>query len=232
MENSLILTIETAGKIGGIAVIGNTLLGSVTIKAEKSYSQVLFKCLEFLTQTLNLPLDKIDFYAIDLGPGSFTGLRIGVSVLKGLSLVYPRPVIPLVSLEILASEVTDPSYPIVSMVDAYSNEVFLGVYRWENQILSPKISPCLISLKRVPDLIEKPSYFVSETIEKWEDFLKETLGEKFKKWPFPVNLGPERAAKLAFYKLKTSQAEIKYAEDILPLYLKPSEAERKRCLGL
>lgn len=232
MENSLILTIETAGKIGGVAVIGNSLLGSITIQAEKSYSQVLFKCLEFLTQTLNLSLDKINFYAIDLGPGSFTGLRIGVSVLKGLNLVYPRPVIPLVSLEILASEVTDPTYPIVSMIDAYSSEVFLGVYRWEKHILTPKIRPCLVSLKKLPELIEEPSYFVSETIEKWEGFLKETLKEKFKKWPFPVNLGPEKSAKLALYKLRNSQAEIKYAEDILPLYLKPSEAERKKCLSL
>jgi len=141
MEKPLILAIETAGKVGGIAVIKDTLLGSITLKAQRSYSQILFKCLDFLIQTLQIPLEKIDFYAIDLGPGSFTGLRIGLSVLKVLNLVYPKPVIPLVSLEVLAFEVTDHSYPIVSILDAYSNEVLLGIYKWEDKTLKTEKEP-------------------------------------------------------------------------------------------
>ncbi|WP_022855848.1 tRNA (adenosine(37)-N6)-threonylcarbamoyltransferase complex dimerization subunit type 1 TsaB [Thermodesulfobacterium thermophilum] len=228
METPLVLAIETAGKSGGIALIKDKILGAVTLRSSQSYSQIIFQCLTFFEKTLGLDLKTIDYYAIDLGPGSFTGLRVGLSVLKGLSLAFPKPVIPFVSLEVLAVETFPTNLPVVSLIDAYSQEVFLGVYRWEENNLKTKISPVCVSVRNIPDLIKEPTWFVGETLEKWETYLKERLGPNFLRWPFTIGLTLENVAKLVYLKLRNNDFELKSAEDLLPLYLKPSEAERKR----
>ena len=101
MESSLILAIETSGRTGGIALFRETLLGEVSLLSKESYSAIIFKSLSFLEKNLKFSLEDLDYYAIDIGPGSFTGLRIGLSILKGLNLVSPKPVIPVSSLEVL-----------------------------------------------------------------------------------------------------------------------------------
>jgi tRNA threonylcarbamoyl adenosine modification protein YeaZ len=232
MEYPLILAIETSGKIGGIALFKKSLLGEVSLISKESYSTTVFRILPFLEKNLNFFLEEIDYYAIDIGPGSFTGLRIGLSILKGLSLVYPRPVIPVSSLEVLAANFINYPGNIISLVDAYSKEIFLASYRWENFSLKTLVSPFCIPLKDLPNYIDSPALFVSETLEKWEDFLKNKLENLFIKPPFSPNLSAGLVAKMAYVKLLNGDAELKDAETLLPLYLKPSEAERKSGLKI
>lgn len=232
MEYPLILAIETSGKTGGVALFKETILGEVSLISKESYSTTIFKSLPFLERNLNFSLEEVNYYAIDIGPGSFTGLRIGLSILKGLSLVYPRPVIPVSSLEVLATNFINYPGNIVSLVDAYSKEIFLASYRWENFSLKTLISPLCIPLKDLPGYINTPTLFISETIERWENFLRDKLGNLFIKPPFSPNLSAGLVAKLAYIKLLNGEAELKDAETLLPLYLKPSEAERKSGLKI
>jgi tRNA threonylcarbamoyl adenosine modification protein YeaZ len=232
MESPLILAIETSGKTGGIALFKEILLGEVTLLSKESYSNIIFKSLPFLEKILNFSLKDLDYYAIDIGPGSFTGLRIGLSILKGLNLVYPRPVIPLLSLEVLTVNFLNYPGNIVSLMDAYSKEIFFASYKWENFYLKTVIPPLCIPLKDLPFYINIPSLFLSETLEKWRDFLKSSLENFFFEPPFSPHLSAGLVAKLAYIKLKQGVAELKSAESLLPLYLKPSEAERKKGLKI
>ncbi len=230
MENPLILAIETSGRVGGIALIKEKLLGAVSLSSRESYSKAIFKTLNFITEFLHLSIEEVDYYAIDIGPGSFTGLRIGLSVLKGLSLVYPRPVIPVCSLEVLAANFIGHPLPIAALVNAYSKEVFFAVYKWFDFRLETEIEPHCLPLKEIPEYIKEPCLFVSETPEVWEEILSKKLGSFYIKPKVPVNLSPELVAKLAIFKLKQGKTELKNAEEVLPLYLKASEAERKKQL--
>lgn len=232
MESPLILAIETSGKIGGIALFKDILLGEVSLISKESYSTTIFRALPFLEKNLKFSLKEINYYAIDIGPGSFTGLRIGLSILKGLSLIYQKPVIPVSSLEVLATNFINYPGNIVSLVDAYSKEIFLASYRWENFSLKTLTSPLCISLKDLPNYINTPALFVSETLEKWKNLLKPKLGSFFIEPPFSPNLSAGLVAKLAYIKLLQGEVELKDAETLLPLYLKPSEAERKRGLKI
>jgi len=128
MEAPLILAIETSGKTGGIALFKEILLGEIALTSKKSYSTIIFNSLPFLEKNLGFFLKDIDYYAIDIGPGSFTGLRIGLSILKGLNLAFPKPVIPVSSLEVLATNFINYSGNIVSLIDAYSKEVFFASF--------------------------------------------------------------------------------------------------------
>lgn len=232
MESPLILAIETSGKTGGIALFKETLLGEISLLSKESYSTVIFKSLPFLEKNFKFSLEDVDYYAIDIGPGSFTGLRIGLSILKGFSLVHPKPVIPVLSLEVLTVNFINYPGNMVSIVDAYSKEIFFASYKWENFCLKSVIAPLCIPLKDLPLYINVPSLFLSETLEKWRDFLKNNLKSFFLEPPFSPHLSAGLVAKLAYIKLKYGVAELKEAETLLPLYLKPSEAERKSGLKI
>lgn len=228
MEAPLIFAIETSGKTGGIALFKEKLIAEIVLTSKESYSTIVFKSLSFLEKFLGFSLKDIDYYAIDIGPGSFTGLRIGLSIIKGFYLVLPKPVIPICSLEVLATNFIGYSGTIVSLIDAYSNEVFFASYQWKDFSLKTKISPICIPLKEILSFIKTPSLFISETIEKWDNYLSMYLNNLYLKPPISPCINAGLLAKLAYLKLKEGKAEIKDAEELLPFYLKPSEAERKK----
>lgn len=227
MENPLILAIETSGKLGGIALFKEKPLVEITIRSKESYSKILFKILERIKEFYPFSLEEIDYYVINLGPGSFTGLRIGMSALKALDLVYKKPIIGINSLEALAFNFPRVTLPLACLVDAYTQEVFFALYRWKNFELISEVAPCCIPLEKVKNFIKEKTLFLSETLEKWESFFKEELKDFFLKPELSVNLSPGLLAKVAYYKLKRNLVEFKTGEEILPLYLKSSEAERK-----
>jgi len=227
MGNPLIFAIETSGKTGGITFYRNKVLGSVIIHSHESYNKILFCSLPFLMESAGVSLEDVDFYAIDVGPGSFTGLRIGLSVLKAFTFVHPKPVIPILSLEALCMNYISEKLPLVSLVDAYTKEVFFASYVWEEEKLKCLLPPRCVPLKDVISALKNPSIFLSETLEKWETELTEGLNELFKKPLIPPILSPELVAKLAYLKLLKGEAEFLSGEEILPFYLKASEAERK-----
>ncbi|BAU23205.1 hypothetical protein THC_0815 [Caldimicrobium thiodismutans] len=231
-KEPLILAIETSGKFGGLALYRETLLEEINFYAKDSYSKRLFQILPFLLDKGGVSLQEIDYLAVDIGPGSFTGLRIGLSLAKALSLVYDFPVLPLSSLEILAYSFYSSTQPIIALIDAYSKEVFVGIYKFEGKNLQTLIEPGLYPLKEIPSLIKEPTLFISETIEKWESFFRETLRERFLLPPFQPVLRAGLLSQVAKLKLELNQIKPERAEDILPLYLKASEAERKRCFSI
>ncbi len=227
MEAPLIFAIETSGKTGGLALFKEKLIGEITLSSKESYSTLIFKSLPFLEKLLNFSLKDIDYYAIDIGPGSFTGLRIGLSIIKGFYLVFPKPIISICSLEILATNFIGYPGTIITLIDAYSKEVFFASYEWKNFSLKTKILPICISIKEIPNFVKTPSLFISETLEKWDNFLKKSLNNLYLKPSVYPSITAGLLAKLAYLKLKEGTAEIKTAEELLPLYLKASEAERK-----
>lgn len=232
MEVPLILAVETAGLRGGLALYEQGLLGEISFYAQQSYSNIILEYLpKLLTQTKK-KLEDITFVAVDIGPGSFTGLRVGLSIVKALSLVYDFPILPVVSLECLAFRFWGIPLPIVSLIDAHTQEVYVGVYRFTPQEVSVLRGPELTPYQRLPKLIREKSLFVSESLEKWEDFLTRELGDLFLKPPFKVSMRASLLSELALLKWQKGEINPIKAEELLPLYLKVSEAERKKCLSI
>ncbi len=229
MEAPLILAVETSGRHGSIAFFKENTLAQISFSFKvRSYSGVIFPYLKKLLETTQISLKQVDYYAVDIGPGSFTGLRISCSLIKALCLSHERPIITINSLEALAYLFPFSSYPLVSMVDAYTREVFLGIYKWEGEILNELVEPGCYPLKELPAIVKMPAIFVSETPEKWASFLKESLGENALFPPYIPELTASHIAKISWYKLKQEKASLEKADTLLPLYLKASEAERKK----
>ena len=126
---SIILGIETSTKICSVAVTnGDKLLALEEEGGEYSHSEKLNLSIIELFKKNKLSFDKLDAIAISSGPGSYTGLRIGVSAAKGLCFALNKPLISIPTLDALANQVKINDGVIVSMLDARRMEVFSAIY--------------------------------------------------------------------------------------------------------
>jgi tRNA threonylcarbamoyladenosine biosynthesis protein TsaB len=118
----MLLAVETSSRAGSVALYDATgLVEAVVLGAPRDHAQGLAPAVQAL---LAGRFEALSAYAVSVGPGSFTGLRIGVAFVKGLALVYPRPVVPVGSLEVLAAGVPDGPEDRVAVLDARRGNVF------------------------------------------------------------------------------------------------------------
>ena len=130
-----ILGIDTSTKIATIAVIDEEkLLGEYTISQEMSHSENLIPMVKELLLNLHLKIHDIDLYGVAIGPGSFTGLRIGVAAVKSFAHLFQKPIVGVSTLEAMAYNLPHNKI-VVPMIDARRDRVYTGVYSWENGIL-------------------------------------------------------------------------------------------------
>jgi len=125
----LILALETSGETGGLALYRGRLLAEVTLSGALTYSRRLLPALDFLLRQLGLDLSGIEALAVSVGPGSFTGLRIGLATAKALALVLKRPLVGVETLAALAAQVPESPLPVCAVLDARRGELYAALYR-------------------------------------------------------------------------------------------------------
>ena len=130
-----ILGIDTSTKIATIAVIDEEkVLGEYTLNQEMSHSENLIPMIKELLNNLYIKIEDIDLYGVAIGPGSFTGLRIGVAAVKSLAHLFNKPIVGVSTLQGMAYNLPH-NKVVVPMIDARRDRVYTGVYSWENGIL-------------------------------------------------------------------------------------------------
>ena len=126
----LILALDTSSPAGSLAVLRDeTVIGAVSTCAEENYSSRMFRQLEFLLKELSLSLDKFDLIAVAAGPGSFTGLRVGLTAAKGWAEVYKKPIAAVSGLEAVAAQARSTATILIPVLDARRGQVYFGFYR-------------------------------------------------------------------------------------------------------
>jgi len=115
-------------------VDGGEVLGEVRLRVGSGHSHSAMPAVVFVLEALGLaPLD-VEAYAVASGPGSFTGLRIGIGTVQGLALASGRPCLGVCSLDVLAARVRGAAACLVAIMDAYRDEVYAGVYDSEGRL--------------------------------------------------------------------------------------------------
>lgn len=105
------------------------VIGTVSTWTDEIYSSRIFRHLEFLLSELSLGLDAFDLFAVAAGPGSFTGLRVGLAAVKGWAEVYRKPIAAVSALEAVAAQSHSPAPLLVPVLDARRGQVYFGLYR-------------------------------------------------------------------------------------------------------
>ena len=147
-----ILSIDTTTKVLTLGIYNNGIEAEYNLEVGRLLSQVLDKTVERVMNASGVALQEIDYFALGLGPGSFTGMRVGISFVKGLSWSNNKPIIGISTLDILAQNIKENGLPIVSAIDAKRKLIYASIYMKKSGQLR-KISPYM--LLTVDELVKK-----------------------------------------------------------------------------
>lgn len=124
-----VLAVDTTTADGSVALAdGDFVVGEVRLGRQQTHSRTLLPAIEFLLGSMAWLPGDVDAWAVASGPGSFTGLRVGISTIQGLALASGRPCIGVSALDALAARVAGTADRIAAMMDAFRGEVYARVY--------------------------------------------------------------------------------------------------------
>ncbi len=226
-----ILAIESSGLVASVAVIeDNTLLGEYTMNHKKTHSQTLLPMLDELAKMIELDLNTMDAIAVSMGPGSFTGLRIGSATAKGLGLALDKPIIPVPTVDALAFNVWGTDKQICPLMDARRQQAYTGLYVFENGCLSTIISQCAVDISEIIQKINKTKkavIFLGDGVPVFADYIAEHVTVPYEFAPATCNR--QRAASVAALgAVLYENGMVEHAREHKPDYLRVSQAERER----
>ncbi|SET55838.1 tRNA (adenosine(37)-N6)-threonylcarbamoyltransferase complex dimerization subunit type 1 TsaB [[Clostridium] polysaccharolyticum] len=225
-----ILAIDSSGLVASVAILRDDVLaGEYTINYKKTHSQTLLPMLDEVVKMIEFDLNSLDAIAVAAGPGSFTGLRIGSATAKGLGLALGKPVISVSTVEGLAFNLYRVKGVICPIMDARRNQVYTGVYKYEENDMVTVMEPCAISIDELIGQLEKLDenvVFTGDGIPVFEEVLREKLGEKCSF--VPAHFARQRAGAIAALGVKYfKEGKTESAAEHKPIYLRLSQAERE-----
>lgn len=226
-----ILAIDSSGLVASVAVVEDeNLLAEYTVNYKKTHSQTLMPMLDEIVRMTELELDTIDAVAVAGGPGSFTGLRIGSATAKGLGLSLGKPVISVPTVDGLAYNLCGADGLICPMMDARRNQVYTGIYRFEEN--------CLVTVSRqtaadvadivgvLNDMREKVT-FLGDGIPVYRNIIEKKITVPYHY--APPHMNKQRAgAVAALAEIYFREGKLETAAEHVPEYLRLSQAERER----
>jgi tRNA threonylcarbamoyladenosine biosynthesis protein TsaB len=223
-----IIGIDTSTSCGSIGLIdGGEVVSDHLLNIPVTHSERLLGAIESVLREARCPIGEIEGWAISLGPGSFTGLRIGVSTIKGLAFATKSPVAGVSTLDVLASQIASTSYLICPILDARKKEVYSAFYRYQEENSLKRQSD--YQALRPEDLIEKikePTIFVGDGVRTYGTFLTQTISSLTIFAPPSCNFPHgSTVAKLGSDLLQ--RGESLDLSTFTPFYIRPSEAEVK-----
>ncbi|HLS53453.1 MAG TPA: tRNA (adenosine(37)-N6)-threonylcarbamoyltransferase complex dimerization subunit type 1 TsaB, partial [Tissierellaceae bacterium] len=177
-----ILGLDTSTMISTCAVMeGNEIIGEYTINQNMSHSEKLVPMIKELLDNLNLRPKDIDLYGVALGPGSFTGLRIGVGTVKTLAHLFDKPIVGISTLEALAYNLPY-NKTIVPMIDARRNRVYTGIYTWQEEELKTLKEEEAIEIEKLFEILDDYEDIVisGDGSQVYKDVIRENLGDRIK----------------------------------------------------
>jgi len=128
----ILLAVDTATQTGSVALLRDgRLAGVISTMSDEAYSSRFFRQLEFLLHEMRLQVQEVDVFAVAAGPGSFTGLRVGLTAVKAWGEVFSKPIIAVSGLEAIAAQarILDENALIAPMLDARRGQVFAALYK-------------------------------------------------------------------------------------------------------
>jgi tRNA threonylcarbamoyladenosine biosynthesis protein TsaB len=224
-----ILAIDTATSLGSIALVeGAVLRAQYALDIAATHNQRLLPGIDRILTDASRHLDELDALAVSLGPGSFTGLRIGLSVMKGLAWSTGKPLVGVPTLDALAANAILTPQPICPILDARKGEIYTALYRrgkdWEPERLTPYM---VVAPEKLKELIVEKTVVVGDGLRRYGTFLSGLLGTHLLWAPPQVStLSASCVAWLAWQRLR--RGEVEDVSACAPIYVRASEAELDR----
>ncbi len=221
-----ILAVDTSAQVASCALVEeDKLICECVLNNGLTHSQTLMPMIDDVFKKSKMTPADIDIYAVSNGPGSFTGLRIGVTTVKGLAHATEKLVVGINTLEALAYNVPFCPHIIVPIMDARREQVYNAFYRYENGRVREVVPPRAIALADcIDELMEygEKAVFVGDGVAVHKERIKEIMGDMALFAPQIANA--QRASAVA--EAAKGKDGMHYSE-LVPVYLRKSQAERE-----
>ncbi len=224
----VVLGIDTSSLHGGVALVAERgLLAEYALHVEVTYSERLLPAIDRVLADAGLAVGDLGGVAVAIGPGSFTGLRIGLSTAKGLAAAAGLPLAGVPTLRALAWGLPFARHPICPILDARKGEVYCALFRWAEGRLVQDMAEAALPPDALAARIGEPTIFVGDGVAPHAPFLARALGPRAL-FPPPALAGARPAAVAALGRERLLRGERDDPAALTPRYLRPSEAELKR----
>ena len=221
-----VLGIETSGLAGNIAVCdGNTVVGKKTYDKNLSHGKEIVSSLESIFNEIEWKPNDIDLIAVSIGPGSYTGLRIGVTCAKTLAYGLAKPVIDVPTLDVLVENVKDSNArTICPVIDAKRKSVYACIYERNNNTNKKVTDYLIISPDSLIDMLPESTLIFGDGIAPY----RQIFAQKDLTVLSDEKLGIVDAANVARLGMERYEQGMRCEINALaPLYLRKSEAEER-----
>jgi len=224
-----LLAIETSTLVGSVALVRDGwLVYEQLLGLREDHSSRLMPAIDYAFDHVGWSPREVDVYALAIGPGSFTSLRVGLATIKGLCLATGAPVVAVATLDAMARSFPGCRWRVCPMLDARMNEVYGAVYEWHEsecrKLTADRVAP-------VDDILDgwddTPVLCFGSGADLYQDRIETILGDNSRL--VPGSLGLPRASRVAMLaRDRFDRGETDDIETLEPVYLRKSEAERAR----
>ncbi|OQX64307.1 MAG: tRNA (adenosine(37)-N6)-threonylcarbamoyltransferase complex dimerization subunit type 1 TsaB [Desulfococcus sp. 4484_241] len=219
-----LLAVDTATNCCGVAIADDDeIVASVTLVSGLTHSRRLLSVIHDIMDKTGLTVADMDGFAVTLGPGSFTGLRIGISTVKGLAVALRKPVAGVSTLEAIAWQFHTSSMLICALIDARKGEVYTSRYRFKNGKPEIVLPECVLPPEQAIAGIKEPCIFAGPGV----DVCREAVcGNSVKTAviapSFQKNVPPGTVACLGIRNFKDGM--VNAPDDLAPVYIRKPDA--------
>jgi universal bacterial protein yeaZ len=218
-----ILAIDTSTTHSSCAVMDdNNIVGDFSINQSMSHNEILLVMVDEMLKKLNIDIEDIDLFVAVTGPGSFTGIRIGVTVVKALAMALNKPIVAVNTLEALSFGVFSDKKKI-PLIDARGERVYYGVYEGINN--ENIVAPALLTIDELlEEFSDKGEFiFVGDCVNLYKDRILEN--KNFEITPACLNSCISKNA-CVIGKQKYERGDISDCFSLSPEYVRLSQAQR------
>lgn len=224
----LVLGIDTSTMQGGVALVSRQgLVSDYTLNVKATYSERLLPLIDRALQDAGISLGEVEGLAVAVGPGSFTGLRIGLSTAKGLAVAGEKPLVGVSTLEAMAWTLPFCAHPICPILDARKGEIYCALFRHEGDRLARLTDDAALAPDALVSQIQQPTVFLGDGLAVYEAFVRSQLKE-LALFPPLAQRGGRAAAVAELGRRRLLQGHRDDIAQLAPRYLRPSEAELQR----
>lgn len=216
----VLLGIESSGSACGAGISrGGQLLGEISANIRNIHSRQLAPFVEYLLQTTGTAGKDLSAIVLSAGPGSFTGLRIGYSVAKGLAHALQIPIVEVPTLDLWAYQAGMQSLPVLPVIDAHRGEIFCAIYHWEEDELKRSGEYALITPPDLADFLSGAALLTGVDATSLYPSLESYLPPG-SRWLHPSPASPQLWALLELGLQKYRQNLLSHSDSCEPLYLR------------
>ena len=236
----ILLAVETSSAAGGIELCSESkVLAQRTWLREntrgdsptRSHSELLTQAFSDCLEEAGIAADEINLITTSTGPGSFTGIRVGLNFVKTLSYSFDIPILPFNSLRVIAHSCKVSKLPLLVGVNAFRNMLFMGRYEYSQNSWRETTAPHLVKVDSLDRLATQPHLGLGDGWDYYQSMLSNTI-KKTIDWQSQTNHFPDVSVLSRLALMEAKKTKTFNWKELAPLYLRLSSAEEKRREGI